>query len=64
MKKKRFDPAGSTVIPAASPPGEQVRVEDDVALATTVIHLELPPATDSDELTETEWSAFMALGPP
>jgi hypothetical protein len=53
---KRFGFAGSTTNPTE--PGERLRCED-VVLATTVIHVELGPVPDSDELTDTEWSAFM-----
>ncbi len=29
-----------------------------------VLRVEIPPATHADELTVTEWSAFMGLGSP
>ena len=61
---KRHDSAASNAgptRPTEGPAGEQVRPEHPVPAGTTV-QVELVPGADAEELTDTEWSAFMGLG--
>lgn len=50
----------STSDPTESATGERAR-HAELVQASDTVYVEVGPVTDSDDLTETEWSAFMGL---
>lgn len=58
MNRHRFYRSTSDL--TESPPGEEACHADGMQ-ATTPVFVEVVLVNDSDELTETEWSAFLGL---
>ena len=62
MKMKRRKLRRST--PRATNSGAADRVSHGDLTQSSTLKLEIAPRFDHDELTETEWSAFMGLAGP